>query len=207
MKKKLMAFLKRDEGSFTIEASMIFPMLLIITMSFIFFSLVIYYKSVLQFDANRIADQVAYSWNNSSKNVKTGEFNTYTTSLEDGLYWRLTGNNFLQQFGLPSIGSSSLVDKKRRPELINEIPGPISGEVQFSNGIFGSRITVTLQQPLYLPSFVKNLFGINIMEAKATRSITEPVEFIRNIDFVIYFYNDISTYGGYISDFRSLRRR
>ncbi|MEK3887598.1 TadE/TadG family type IV pilus assembly protein [Bacillus sp. FSL K6-3431] len=206
MKKRMNVFLKSDKGSFTIEASLIFPMLLIITLSLIFFSLVIYYKSVLQYDANRIADQVAFSWSNSSSDLKTGEFDTYTTDLDDGLYWRLTGNNFLSQFGLTMFGDSGLVQKKARSELIEQIPGPISGDIKFENGLFGSKIVVNLEQPLYLPSFVKNMFGIDIMKARATRSITEPVEFIRNTDFVIYFYNDIKTYGGYISDFKTLRK-
>ncbi|MCJ7840229.1 pilus assembly protein [Lederbergia sp. NSJ-179] len=203
MKKQIYSFLKNDKGVFTIEASMIFPMLLIITLSLIFFSLVIYYKSVLQFDANRIADQVSYVWNNSSKDVKTGEFDTYTNDLDDGLYWRLTSNNILEQFGLPNIGDSSLVAKKEHAELIEEIPGPITGSVEFQNGLAGSRINVTLQQPLYLPSAVKTMFGIDLMRAQASRPITEPVEFIRNVDFILYFVNDISKYSGYISQFRS----
>lgn len=95
-------------------------MLLIITLSLIFFSLVIYYKSVLQYDANRIADQVAFSWSNSSSDLKTGEFDTYTTDLDDGLYWRLTGNNFLSQFGLTMFGDSGLVQKKHAPNLLSK---------------------------------------------------------------------------------------
>ncbi len=207
MIKRVKAFLKSDKGNFTIEASMIFPMLLLITLSLVFFSLVIYYKSILQFDANRIADQVAYSWSNSSKDIKTGAFNTYTTDLDDGLYWRLTANNFLENFGLKPFGDDGLVEKKKHKELIEKIPGPITGKVEYKNGLLGNKVIVTLEQPLYLPASVKKLFGLDLMEAKATRSVTEPVEFIRNTDFVVYFYNEIATYSGYIKKFKKSKKK
>ncbi|WP_102272017.1 TadE/TadG family type IV pilus assembly protein [Cytobacillus massiliigabonensis] len=207
MKKQIKAFLASDKGNFTIEASMIFPMLLLITLSLVFFSLVIYYKSILQFDANRIADNIAFTWSNSSKDVETGEFDTYTTDLDDGLYWRLTSNNFLEQFGIKGDNDSALVEKKERQELIAEIPGPIDGEVEFKNGLLGSKVVVTLQQPLYLPGVVKKLFGLDFMEAKATRSFNEPVEFIRMTDFVAYFVKDIKEYGGYITDFKNKSKK
>lgn len=141
MKKKINAFFKDDKGSFTIEASLIFPMLLIITLSLIFFSLVIYYKSVLQYDANRIADQVAFSWNNSSKDLQTGEFNTYTTDLNDGLYWRLTGNNFLSQFGLTMFGDSSLVQKKRVKNLLIKFRGRLQEVLNMKMGYLAAKLS------------------------------------------------------------------
>ncbi|QQZ10428.1 TadE/TadG family type IV pilus assembly protein [Heyndrickxia vini] len=202
MKKKVFSFLKNDKGSFTIEASMLFPMLLIITLCLIFFSLVIYYKSILQFEANRIADQVSFTWNNSSKDLETGAFDTYTTDLDDGLYWRLTGNEFFTQFGLPSF-SDGLVGKKTNHSIIDKIPGPIDGDIKFKNGLVGSEIIVNLNQPLHLPGYVTNLFKMDVMEAKATRSISEPPEFIRNTDFVIYFFKEAKQYGGYIKQFKN----
>lgn len=204
--KRKRSFTKDDSGNFTVEASMIFPMILIITMCLIFFSLVVYYKSILQFEANRIADKVAFVWNNSSKDVHTGAFNQYTTQNGDGLYWRLTSNNILQNFGLNIGGESAAVDKKLHRNLVDEIPGAISGSVEFKNKLFRNYVEVKLEQPLKLPSMVTDLFKMDVMEASAARTITEPVEFIRNTDFVIYVYKDIEKYQGYITQFKSKKK-
>lgn len=209
-KRNVKTFFKSDAGNFTIEASMIFPMILLITMSLIFFSLVIYYKSILQFEANRIADNVAFVWSNSTKDVKTGAFSQYTTDNGDGLYWRLTSNSILSKFELDFGGDDPLIGKKLHSELVSNIPGGVTGEVRYSNGLISNKglnsIVVSLKQPLYLPPTVEKLFGMNIMEAQASRAVTEPVEFIRNTDFVIYFYDKIPEYKGYITQFKSKKK-
>ncbi|WP_096186957.1 TadE/TadG family type IV pilus assembly protein [Evansella halocellulosilytica] len=197
---------KRDErGSFTIEASMLFPMILIITFCLIFFSLVVYYKAILQFEANRLADQITYVWSNSEKDHETGEFNAYTTADGgDGLYWRLTSNNFMEQFGLPNIGSGGLVEEKKRSELIVDMNGPVSGSVEFNNGLLGNEIQVTLEQSIPLPSMFTDILGMDVMQAQSTRTVTEPVEFIRNTDFVVYFTGKITDrVTGYFDTFNS----
>ncbi|SDZ18181.1 Flp pilus assembly protein TadG [Evansella caseinilytica] len=201
-KKRLQTFGKSQEGSFTLEASMLFPVILIITIALIAFSLVIYQKSVMQFQANRIADQVAYVWNNSSKDLETGAFSAYTTENGDGLYWRLTGNNFMQQFGLPGVGNSSLVNEKTRQQEVNSrmtSPGNVS--VNFTNGLLGNEVEVVIRQELRLPSALTDLFGTDYLVARSVRTVTEPVEFIRNVHFAMYFYGQISRYGGYIKTF------
>ncbi|MBM0066638.1 TadE/TadG family type IV pilus assembly protein [Alkalicoccobacillus gibsonii] len=201
MLRRVKEFKEDESGSFTLEASLLFPAILIATMMLIFFSMIIFYKSVLQFEANRIADQVAYVWNNSSKDVETGEFVEYTTENGDGLYWRLTDNNFLQQFGLSGSDDSGLANKKKREHLAKEIPGLTEATVSYNNSLLNSTITVSLEKPMPLPSSVTTMFGTNLMEAKATRSVTEPVEVIRNTEVVVYFGGKIKEYYGYIEKF------
>lgn len=183
MKKKLQDFRRNDRGSFTIEASMLFPMILMITFLLIFFSIVIYHKAILQFEANRIADEIAYTWNNSSKDAKTGEFNEYTTDNGDGLYWRISDNHFLEQFGIPSFGGdSALVQSKT-----DRFTSTYDVEVEFQNQLLGNQIEVTIERPVPLPSGFTDVFNLDVIHGSSTRTITEPTELIRNTDFVVYF--------------------
>lgn len=91
-----------QDGSFTIEASLLFPMLLIMTIALIFFCLIVFEKVVLHQRAQIIANRAAYVWDNSSKNITTGAFNKYTSDPDstDGLYWRLFGNQIFSRFHL-----------------------------------------------------------------------------------------------------------
>lgn len=205
MKERLALFKREERGNFTIEGSMLFPMLLIITFCLIFFSLVVFYKAILQFEANRVADEVAYVWANSEMDRETGEFSAYTTADGgDGLYWRLTSNNFTQQFGLPSIGDSGLVETKTSDAILDDINGPVNGSIQFTNDLFGNEVQVTLEQDIPLPSMFTDILGINLIEADSTRTITEPVEFIRNTDFVVYFAGKVTDrVQGYFNTFNS----
>lgn len=182
--------LKRNEdGNFTMEATLIFPILLILVLLFIFFSLVIYEKVSLQYKANQIASRLAYTWTSSTMNYVTGEMTEedYTTVNEDGLYWRLTSNNFLGNFGL---GDSGTVQKKIARA------GEINGEIDFRNGYFVQEIEVSLDKQLSLPPYVANLFGINKVAATARHPVVEPVEIIRNTDFMIYGYEKFTKYAG-----------
>ncbi|KMK78247.1 TadE/TadG family type IV pilus assembly protein [Alkalihalobacillus pseudalcaliphilus] len=196
--KRLQRFRKDQSGVFTLEASMLFPIILIITMCLIFFSLFIYQQSVVQYQANKIADQVASSWTNSHMDPKTGEFNTYTTfEGGDGLYWRTTEVSFLGDIlGIPFV-SSNVPASKLRPELGNNAWGEVT--IQKDTKVFGfDAIVVTVQQPLSFPSYVTDLFGVTEAKAQAQRPITEPTEWIRTTDFAIYFYGKVKEFGSYI---------
>ncbi|QGS68926.1 hypothetical protein CV093_12355 [Oceanobacillus sp. 143] len=98
--------MKDDDGAFTIEASLVFPILLMLTLSFILFAIVIYQQSVLHYSANTVAERVAFVWDNSDKDIDTGAFDKYTTfDGGDGLYWRLTNDQYLSQFGIDIFSS------------------------------------------------------------------------------------------------------
>ncbi|WP_280772015.1 TadE/TadG family type IV pilus assembly protein [Salipaludibacillus daqingensis] len=197
--KKLQKFRRNTSGSFTIEASMLFPMILIITFLLIFFSIVIYHKAMLQFEANRIADEMAYTWNNSSKDARTGEFNEYTTDNDDGLYWRIADNHFLEQFGIPRLGGESALVQTKTSRFTSNY----EVEVQFQNQLLGNQIEVTIQQPVPLPSGFTDVFGLSVLHGNSTRTITEPTELIRNTDFVVYFTEKAhSSAEKYIARFR-----
>lgn len=190
-----------EEGAFTIEASILFPILLIITMLLIFFSLVIYQKALLHQRASVIASQVAYVWDNSKKDIKTGEFGIkeYTTSAGgDGLYWRLTDDMFLSQFVNIFGNSSASVsiggggggkgpEGKMGRASTDMLPSGAKGKISYKNSITGRKITVKLEQKLSLPSFVSKMLGGSLVEAEASSFISEPVEITRTTDLMLTY--------------------
>lgn len=172
---------KEEKGSFTLEASLLFPILIILVLLFIFFSLVMYEKVTLQYKANQVASQLAHSWSSSTQDLKTGAMgeSDYVTNNSDGLYWRLTGNNFLAKVGV-DIGDNGLVGSK-----ISRA-GSYAENVTYENGLFGQKIIVTLEKQLSLPQFVTSLFGIDKLETTVSYPVIEQVEMIRNTDLMLY---------------------
>lgn len=186
---------KNQSGSFTIEASLLFPILLILTVCLIFFSLVVYQKVVLYQRAHLMAERVAYVWDNSHKRLGTGAFDEgdYTTNVEngDGLYWRVTSNDFLSKFGLDLGLGGGLIGKKLSRASGDFLPGGTTRHIRFDNDLTGGKIIVGLDSPLRLPASIEKLFGIDGIEAKASADVTEPTEFIRTTDLVVTYVRQL----------------
>lgn len=179
---------KNEDGNFTIEASLIFPILLIMIILFIVFSLVIYERVTLQYQANKVVSQLAHSWGSSSKNVNTGAMggDGYVTENGDGLYWRLTSNDV---FGFSISGGNVIEAKKSRV-------GEYSGHVTFDNGMFTQTIHVELEKQLSLPPSIAEFLGLNSIGATASHPVIEPVEIIRTTDFMLYGFDKFMEYAG-----------
>lgn len=206
-------FFRKEEGVFTLEASILFPIILMITMTFIFFSLVMFQKATLHHSANMVAERLAFVWDNSDKDIN-GAFDKYTTSNDDGLYWRVTDNQYLSKFGLDffssgdeatvSIGSGgdgSLPQKKLARESENALPPGATGEVKYENGVLGSQIVVTMKSPLHLPSFVQDVIGLDRISVSVSHNVVEPPEFIRTTDLVMYIAEKIGKYASHLTKF------
>lgn len=189
VKKVIELFKKENEGSFTLEASIIFPMLLIIVLLFVFFSLVIYEKVTLQYKANQIASRMAQTWRSSTMDVQTGELNKsdYVINNGDGLYWRITSNNGFNKFGL-NLSDNGVVTKKK------ERVGKYSENVTFKNGLFEQEIIVSLDKDLALPNVISDIFGISKVGATARHPVVDQTEMIRNTDFIIYGFGKFKEY-------------
>ncbi len=209
-------FKESEKGSFTIEASLVFPILLMLTLCFIFFALVMYQQSALHYSANSVAEKLAFVWNNSDKDINTGEFDKYTSfDGGDGLYWRVTDDQFLSQFGIDffsnggasipigSGGGGDLPQKKLGRVSSGILPAGATGEVRYENNLTGSQIVVHLNSPLNFPSYVTNLFGIDQIEVEVSQSVVDPTEFIRTTDLVMYAIKSLTEYSNYITQFMS----
>lgn len=192
IRQQLKKWKQDDCGSFTLEATILFPIILMLIILFILFSLVIYEKVTLQYQANRIVSQLAHSWGSSTMDVQTGAMgiNDYVTKNGDGLYWRA------KEFEIAGFRiDDGLVQSK-----IDRI-GEVNGNVNINKGFFNNEIEVELEKQLPLPPVVADIFGLNSVAASASHPIVDPVETIRTTDFMIYGYHKLSDYSKYIRKF------
>lgn len=219
MKNAFKKFNRDENGVFTLEASILFPIILIITMTFIFFSLVLFQKATLNHSANMVAERLAYVWDNSDKDL-SGEFDEYTTDNDDGLYWRVSDNQYLSKFGLDfftstddtkvelgSSGGGDLPSEKLSRASSDMLPPGATGNARYENGISGSEIVVEMKSPLDLPGFVQGLLGIDSISVEASHSVIDPPEFIRSTDLVVYAAETVGKYKDEIMSFMKYWKR
>ncbi|SFS47407.1 hypothetical protein [Paenibacillus sp. BC26] len=195
----------RENGSFTLESSLVFPMIFAALITLLMLGMYTYQKVVLYTVASQTAERTAFRWDNSARNAVSG---IGVTGKYDGLYWRLSDNGALQtlfgseggdQGGLSipignasasptsderSSGSESLPLKKMAPGAV-KVREPIEG-VMIYDGVWVKRIDVKLRQPLSIPP-LEAIFGHSEPMAVTDAVIVDPVELIRNVDLVRYY--------------------
>jgi hypothetical protein len=178
-----------EEGSFTIEASLVYPIVFLSTIALLFFSLWSFEKAYLQQVAALTADRTSYNWDNSNKDLITG---AYDIHLNDGLYWRIANDNIGKSsfINLP-VQSSSMVKSGPKHKLQNALtmlPKGISGMLTYSNQIIDRKVEVQLTRMITPLPFLKLWFGRSkslIVESSAY--VVDPVEFIRTTDLVLTY--------------------
>ncbi|ASK62847.1 hypothetical protein CFK37_12160 [Virgibacillus phasianinus] len=187
------SFCKDDRGSFTIEASFVFPSLLLFTLLGVFFCIIIFQIGTANYVAQKAAAQTAYVWDNSNKDLETGEFaKKYYAGLDtggDGLYWRITDNGILGIFGISGglfPGKSLSGEKIENAEAAYN--GSISVELTYNNKLVYSEVEAEASSSLYIPAFVTKLLGSNVVKAKSTHVVTETPELIRTFNFAKYMW-------------------
>lgn len=197
---------RSEKGNFTIEASLIFPIIFLLTVSFLFISIFMYQKVTLFYIASQAAERAAHSWNNSYKDPFTGEFQM---GKSDGLYWRLTDDRLLDlllglnsryepaHVTLGSPTSSNRLPQQKLQKMANKMPNGINGKLIYQNSIYKRSIIVELESSLNMPSFVGHLIGDKI-SARASASVSDPVEFIRTVDLVLNYSHILKDQAGKI---------
>lgn len=188
--------LENDDGSFTVEASLLLPIIMGITMLLIFFSLYSYQKSMLMQIASAATERAAYNWDNSRKSVE----GSFAAGEYDSLYWRIGEDGLLSSlFGigaesgsvtvrLPAgseVGGSLPVMKLQHFSAI--VPANLTGEVQYAYALTGRRISAELKRVLHLPVLDGLLSDGANPEVTARSVASEPVEFIRTVDLMRYY--------------------
>ncbi|WJH34058.1 hypothetical protein N6H14_29545 [Paenibacillus sp. CC-CFT747] len=77
-------WIESEEGSLTIEASFVYPMILLATLSMVGFALFAYGKASLALTAETAAERTAYVWDNSRKDWETGASIPGRTTVSTG---------------------------------------------------------------------------------------------------------------------------
>jgi len=191
----MVIFLRNEDGNFTIEATLIFPVVFLLTIALIFLSMWAFENVSIQQIAVLTADRIAGNWDNSHKDAETGAFDI---NENDGLYWR-TGSDLLGDLVHSFSNDSTVIINipgdplKAYPfgpalKLHNgsrNVPQGITGKLVYSDHMFIRKITVQLA---YFKIPLKNLmawFGnMSVIQGESSAFVSDPVEFIRNIDFI-----------------------
>jgi hypothetical protein len=188
--------LKDDRGNFTIEASLLLPMVMCITMLLLFFCLYSYQKSMLLQVASGVTERAAYNWDNSHKEVS----GFHATGKYDSLYWRIGDDALLSSLFGGEAGSvgvtidlpAEVSDESDLPELKLRrssamVPDNMPGNMKYAYSLTGRKVSTELNRLLNLPVLDEILSDEAKPTVKAQSIIAEPVEFIRTVDLMRYF--------------------
>jgi len=189
--------LRHEEGSFTVEASMLFPFIFMIIVVLLFFCLYTYQKVVLVYVGSVAAERTVNNWDNSSKEAATGSF---PYGQFDGLYWRLTDDQALNVlFGLTGqaqgtsyelhhLGSDSdSLPMRKMAGASALVPEAIQGKIVYQNQGWKRSVSVDIQNPLRFKPLEWMRSKQVTLQTRISSSVVDPVEFIRSVELVRYY--------------------
>jgi Flp pilus assembly protein TadG len=200
-KRSLLQWLRHTEGSFTLESALVFPIIFLLILLFLLFSMYIYQKAVLYYSASETAERAAFSWDNSHRNARNGML---TTGQYDGLYWRVSGDYMLGSLfgitadqtdislelpGLENAGKHELAEIKLHQAsawLTGENGLPYQGNIAYANSLLKREVAVKLKQPVSLAP-LELMLGLSEPKTASAATIVDPVQFIRDVDMVRYY--------------------
>ncbi|KOR82414.1 TadE family protein [Paenibacillus solani] len=188
---------KDESGSFTIEASLVLPIVLMVTVLLLFLCLYIYQQSMLVQASAAASERTAYSWDNSHKVAATG---SVEQGLHDSLYWRLTDDHVLgllfglaggdgsRSISLPGGGEGS----GKLPEVKMSkggmaVPSSMAGEMDYTNQLLIRKVTTSLQEQVSLTPLNRILDNGGEIKVDTQSIVVDPVEFIRTVDLMRYY--------------------
>lgn len=186
-----------QRGAFTLEASLVLPLIFYTVLILLFFCLYLYQQTLLGQVAAVAAERTAYTWDNSQRDVITGAF---AEEKRDSLYWRLGDDGMLQvifdrsgeggtaRLDLPAgageAGQSLPYQKLSRTG--SEIPEGIRGELRYDNRLLLRKVSVALNRLIPLAPLEGWLDNVN-QNGRAEAYIVEPVEWIRTVELARYY--------------------
>lgn len=179
------------------EASLVLPIVLMVTVLLLFLCLYIYQQSMLVQASAAASERTAYSWDNSHKFAATG---SVEQGQYDSLYWRLTEDNVVGTlFGLAGGDSTRSItlpqgeaEGGKLPELKlskggTAVPASMAGEMRFTNQLLIRKVTTSLNEQVTLTPLSRILDDGGQIKVSAQSIVVDPVEFIRTVDLMRYY--------------------
>ncbi|WP_154665871.1 pilus assembly protein [Paenibacillus pinihumi] len=182
------------------ESSMVFPLILVITVTSLFVSIYMYQNVIVYYTASKAAERTAFVWDNSYRSPATG---LAPPGKYDSLYWRVKDDEMLETlFGLQGAGgqrggtislpaatgagsSGSLVQHKLGGAAA-WVPGGYKGKVELDRSLWGKEAAVLLLHPVRITP-LEWLMENSRPYGRASSAITDPLELIRSVDLVRYY--------------------
>lgn len=205
---------KYDRGSYTIEASMVFSVIVLAILSLLFTFLYMQQKACLESFASFAAQQGAEFWPDSRKSMEDGSISMIKD--EDSIGYRIFDNLLFSsktyeghfEKAAAANGKSKLIlimdtgdnlpgqkvaqigeALSKRIENTVLKPKHTKVKITFANNALRGRLTVEIIQEIKVPlGSIKQFFDGKdtlTLSAESTSEVTEPDEYIRNIDLAI----------------------
>jgi hypothetical protein len=179
---RLERFTQNEQGVFTIEASMVFPILLLANVAFIVFALYVYQLVTLQIHADAAAERIVTHWHESPAAGRLP------------LYWR-TSDNGGTTVQIPATGHKSYtggsIQEQKLARGIRGIPEGMSGTAEFQNKVIRQFVVVKLEHPIKLSPFITFFLpdkkDNGKIQAEAVAEAMDSTEFARYIDFAFSY--------------------
>lgn len=190
-------------GSFVTEATLLLPIAALIVVAALF-SIFLAAQSVLTYiTAAESAGRTAHAWDNSYKNPATG---MYSLLLHDPLYWRWQHDGAGQWLGFmtgagaatvayPERAQPSGLPERKLSAAAFDWPAAYAGTGSFANEGVSKSVTMVASVPFRAPA----AFGIRWPDAAvgaSTETITEPAEYIRNIELLLGYIPQVKAMFG-----------
>lgn len=211
LSRRLLHVLKKEHGSFTLESTIVFPVLISLILLFIIFGMYMYQKVVLYYAASATAERAAFGWDNSNRDPRNAML---AEAKYDGLYWRIGEDKMLSSlFGLGDTAADAAValpfeqaSGKSASDLshrkleqaanwIGQAGLAYEGQISYSRSVLKRTIEVKLKQPLSLQPLGQSWLKRE-PKTVSSASIVEPAEFIRSVDLVRYYTTKFTNNGG-----------
>lgn len=193
-----------DKGSYTIEVSMVFTIVIMAVLALMFTFAYMLQKVSLVRLATYAAQQGAYIWTDSRRNPENGIVDI--SEEKDSLYYRLNDNLLFSEktFEWSTAGmeekddGGSLLMKKAgkiKSSVCENLKGFIlkprdtSIRIGYSNNLLKGQLTVEVTQEISIPlGGIKAFFDGKdtvTLQGRAASTVVEPAEYIRNIDLAV----------------------
>lgn len=174
---------RKTKGSFTVEASIIVPIMILSITAVIYMGLLLYQRTVIQSAAETAAADGAAAWSSGVGRIGTGKVSD--ASFDNiRLYRRIYDSDKEKRLEIIRNHAAELTE---RGELLNPVETVIQAEIKDYAVCRKLEVSITKSYILPLGNFLKIFGGSErfVINVKAASMLDEPVELIRTTDFIL----------------------
>ncbi|MDI3477149.1 MAG: hypothetical protein PWQ59_674 [Thermoanaerobacterium sp.] len=177
-----------NKGSLSVEASLVFPIVIFVMIAVIYICLLLYQNVLLQVVVDKAVERAAANMNEMKivKSLDTGEIHS-----EDLKYLELYRRFFhtvqeevIKKYAQEELRKYNLLDTYSPEEI----------KVKEVNYIIYKKLTVEIRAKYKIPvDNIKKMLGIDegyTVKIMSSSSDKDPAELIRNTDFIMDFINE-----------------
>lgn len=190
---KIRKFCGDEKGAAVIEATFLYPSMLIMAIALLFMTIVVYQKAIVSYVAHTAADGIAYTWLNDTSNVGSeegyrGKVTKYNTNGSDGLYWKLFEDNFITRdlFKITRPANTGAKLDMATGYYSAKYNAAITADLDGSG-----RVKVTATSSFKIPKILETFHIDSEVKTVAYAEWSDPVEGIRNVRVAFFVVDEL----------------